>query len=157
MIDAATRWKLVPVAILLPTVLFAAWRVQISLDDPHFAVPDHYYEQGQDWKAAQARRAASDALGWSAVLEPAAAGGSGVELRLHDREGAPVTGAIGTLAAFHNAYPAQVEECGWTETEPGVYRAELLLARAGQWRWQLQLQRGEEVWSADLRREVGAP
>ena len=153
--DPATRWKLVPVAILLPTVLFAVWRIHLALDDPHFAVPDDYYEQGRDWQAEMDRRAAAAALGWEADLEPGTLeGGGGVELRLLDADGLPVSGALGTLRAFQNAYPADVQELALTEAAPGVYRAPVDLARTGVWRWQLQLKRGEEAWQADLREEV---
>ena len=153
--DPATRWKLVPVAVLLPTVVFAAWRVHLALDDPHFAVPDDYYEQGKDWQAELERRAAAAELGWQADLEPGTIeGGGGVELRLLDAEGRPVSGAEGTLRAFQNAYPADVQELAWVEAEPGVYCAEVALARTGVWRWQLLLARGDEAWQADLREEV---
>ena len=153
--DPATRWKLVPAAILVPTVLFAVWRVQVALDDPHFSVPADYYEQGRDWDVELARRAASDALGWQVQLAPGTVeGGGGVELALHDAQGQPVAGAAGTLRAFQNAYPGQVQELAWTETAPGVYRAPVLLERTGLWRWQVHLQRGDEAWQVDLREEV---
>jgi len=153
--DPATRWKLVPFVVLVPTVVFAAWRVHISLDDPHFSVPADYYEQGRDWDAERQRRAASADLGWQARLAPGTVeGGGGVELRLLDPAGAPVTGASGTLRAFQNAYPADVQEFAWTEAAPGVYRAPVALGRTGVWRWQVHLKRGEEAWQADLREEV---
>ncbi len=153
--DAATRWKLVPFAILVPTVLFAVWRIQVALDDPHFSVADDYYEKGVHFDEELARRAASDALGWSGELEPSTrAEGGGVRLTLTDAVGAPIEGATGTLHAFHNAYPAQAQDASWRETEPGVYDADLMLDRSGNWRWQVVFIRDDQRWQSDLRQEV---
>lgn len=153
--DAATRWKLVPFAILVPTVIFAVWRIQVALDDPHFSVPDDYYEKGVHFDEELARRAASDALAWSGDLEPGTrAEGGGVRLTLTDAAGAPVAGATGSLRAFHNAYPAQAQEVSWREAEPGVYDADLVFDRSGNWRWQVVLTRDDQRWQSDLRQEV---
>ena len=153
--DPATRWKLVPAAILVPTVIFAAWRIHISLDDPHFSVPEDYYQEGVHFDEELERRAASDALEWAAVLEPSTrAEGGGVRLTLTDAEGVPVEGASGELVAFHNSYPAQAQDATWRETAPGVYDADLALDRSGIWRWRVHLVRGEDRWQLDKRQEV---
>lgn len=153
--NAATRWKLVPFAILVPTVIFAVWRIQIALDDPHFAVQEDYYEKGVHFDEELARRAASDALHWSGDLLPGTrAEGGGVQLTLNDEAGVPIEGAVGTLRAFHNAYPAQAQEVSWRESAPGVYDAELVYDRSGIWRWQLVLTRGEQRWQYDRKQEV---
>ena len=155
--DPATRWKLVPVAVLLPTVLFAAWRIAVALDDPHFAVAEDYYVAAEDHDALVAARRAAAALGWEAELAAPALGAEVVELTLRDGAGAPLAGAAGTLRAFHNAYPGQAREVAWEELGEGRYRAAVALDRPGQWRFDLRFTQGEDAWTAELREGDYAP
>ncbi|MFK5956263.1 MAG: FixH family protein [Planctomycetota bacterium] len=154
---AENAWKWMPFWVLFSTVIFAVWRIQLALGDPHFAAVENYYEAAENWDAHMEEVRASEALGWKVVFQTTHAqskGNSDVAFVITDRDGHPVTGLTSHLKAFHNAYPKQFFEPQLLEAIPGTYATQIPLRRSGIWRWQLQFTRGEELWSGDLREIV---
>jgi len=146
-----------PFWLLFSTVVFAAWRIQLVLGDPHFAAVDHYYEAAENWDAHMEEVRASAALGWSVHFQTAyasAMGESEVVFVVTDSGSKPVEGISGKLHAFHNAYPKDSFDPVLTESSAGHYAAQLPLRRSGVWQWQLQLERDDEVWKGDLKEIV---
>jgi len=157
---AETAWKWMPAGLLFATVVFAVWRVQVALGDPHFAAVDNYYQQAEGWDLHMEEIRASEAMGWEVRLEPMAADPTQdgeVVFRIVDAEGNPIEEVQGQLVAFHNAYPKEKFMRDLRTLEAGRLTATLPVARAGIWRWQLRLQQGEALWVGDLRFPVQKP
>ena len=155
--SAATAWKWMPATLLFLTVVFAAWRIQLALGDPHFAAVDDYYGRAADWDTHMQELRASDALGWKMTVQATRADAEHVQevrFRLHDAQGVPVSGMEGQLTAFHNAYPKQRVVQELQEEAPGTYRVSMLIARAGIWNWQFRLHRSEDLWIGELQEIV---
>ncbi|MHC4838745.1 MAG: FixH family protein [Planctomycetota bacterium] len=144
---AATLWMWTPAALLIATVAFGAWRVQVALDDPHHAAVATPYKDAQDWDQHLAALAARDALGWSSSLVAAAEGG--LLLTLADADGTPLTGLAGTASGFHNGYPSQPLAAAWTERGEGVYHLDVAPARPGLWRWKVEA--STQGWFEEFR------
>lgn len=154
-------WKWFPVLLLGPTMIFAAWRVFLVVNDPAFAADETAYERGLVFDQELARRAASAELGWTVAIETpradAAADGA-VRVRVHDRSGQPVAGLSGSLRAFHNAHPADARDGSLLPAaEPGVYTARVRADLPGLWQWQVSLAGDAGAWSGVLRAEVARP
>ena len=103
----------------------------------HTLLPE-YRDRNLDWNAARAAEAASDALGWTLDVTPAALGdGSGlrrVTLTLRDAAGDPVVGAAVRVRCYHLAVGERVEVTASPMTDAvdgGRYVALLPLERAG--------------------------
>ncbi|MHC4824043.1 MAG: FixH family protein [Planctomycetota bacterium] len=155
--SAATAWKWMPFSLLLLTVLFAAWRIELALNDPHFAAVDDYYRQAADWDKHMEEVRTSQALGWRMTLSPVRADDRQVQdvlFSLQDAEGNPVPGVTGELTAYHNAYPKQRVVIDLEGLESGTYRARVLLDRPGIWNWQFRLHRGEQLWIGEMQEIV---
>ncbi len=157
---AETAWKWMPAVLLGLTLVFAAWRVQLALGDPHFAAVEDYYQKSMDWDEQQRLRQASQDLHWAVVLlpvRPRSEGVSEVEFQVQDQNGQPVEGVQGSLRAFHNGYPSQAVECILQPIPGGRLRAKITFHHFGLWRWQLNLEKGDARWIGDLREYVNLP
>ncbi len=92
---------------LIAAVDFVAFGYLIvrSSNDPTFAVEERYYEKGLDWDREMAQRRANEELGWHAgvAAERSAGGERAIRVRLTDRHGAAVAGAVVSVEAFANA------------------------------------------------------
>ena len=155
-----TAWKWMPAGLLFATVVFAVWRVQVAVGDPHFAAVDNYYQEAEGWDLHMEEIRASEAMGWKVKLQPVAADPSReghVVFEVVDAEGKPVEGVTGQMVAFHNAYPKERFQRDLTSPEAGRLSASLPLNRGGIWRWQLRLQQGELQWVGDLRIPIQHP
>ena len=151
-------WMSLPVLLLLMSLSIGVTAVVLSSKGARSEVERDYYERGLQWDDFQEAIAASRNLGWSARFEadPVAALGVTTETRfvLTDGEGAPVTGAEGSVRAIHNADARRVFEGPVAEGEPGVYHFQLAPHRAGIWRWELQLRKGEVLYVDELRGQL---
>jgi nitrogen fixation protein FixH len=148
-------WMFVPVLLLGSTVAFAAWRIALVVNDPSFAAEEHAYERGLEWDEELERRGAQAGLGWSVAVIPPPAGAPGeVLVRVRTRDGAPVAGLAGSVAAFHNAFAAIVVNATLLEREPGEYVAALHAERAGLWQWRIALDGAAGAWAGSVRAEV---
>jgi len=156
---AETAWKWMPATVLLLTVLFAVWRLQLALDDPHFAVVEHSYEKGINWDQHLAMVEASRALGWRVELAPGPAthgGDSTCILTATGPDGEPLEALTGEVSAFHNAYPRDARTAALTARGRGRYSFSMPLRRSGLWQWRVRLERGGSTWIGTLRRRVTA-
>ncbi|MGB0953626.1 MAG: FixH family protein [Planctomycetota bacterium] len=155
-----TAWKWMPAGLLFATVIFAVWRIQLAVGDPHFAAVDNYYQAAEGWDFHMEEVRASEALNWDVRLQPIAAdpqGEKNIVFLVVDAEGKPLEGVTGQMVAFHNAYPKESFDRVLSSSQSGQLEATLPLTRAGLWRWKLRLQHGEETWVGDLRFPVDRP
>lgn len=145
-------WAFFPVVILGMSVVFHVVLITMA---PTIAVEENYYEKALDWDAERARQAHNRELGWSvkvevnnAALDPVQRVKlTGLDLKLTDRDGRPVAGAIVQLEAFHFARAAQVLKASLTEADRGTYRAALRMTRSGKWEIRLRATRGADVFT----------
>jgi len=154
---AETAWKWMPAVVLFATVVFAAWRIQLALGDPHFAAVENYYEKAEDWDAHMQEVRSSQALGWKVHLQTVHAAAEGLQkvvFEVQDVDGKAVEGLSAELKAFHNAYPKDAVSTSLIEETAGSYSTAIPLRRSGVWRWQLRLTRGEDLWLGDLKEIV---
>lgn len=152
-----TAWKWMPAGLLFATVIFAVWRIQLAVGDPHFAAVENYYQEAEGWDMHMDEVRASEAMGWRVELQPLAADlkqDGEVVFLIVDADGKPIDGVTGQLVAFHNAYPKERFGRTLDSPEAGRLQTSLPIARGGLWRWQLRLQHGDEVWVGDLREAV---
>jgi nitrogen fixation protein FixH len=154
----ARVWPWVP-ALLLVSLLGTQLTVLSSaLDDPAFATEPDYYRKALDWDAQQARARDSQALGWTAraSADGATPATRAVSLSLTDAHGATVSGALVRATAFPNVRAGQARTLTFREASPGVYRAELGVARPGVWELRCSAVRGQERFESTLRFELDA-
>jgi nitrogen fixation protein FixH len=155
---------------LFPGIVFGLLGLNVSIvgftlylaySDRSFAVEPDYYQKAIGWDDTAAALERSIALGWTATFQTGDVGalGRNVSLTLADRVGAPIESAAVSLVAFHNARAAQQLRCDLSPSgRPGVYTAQLDLARPGLWEFRITATRGPDVFTAVVRRELpGAP
>ncbi|HHQ48186.1 MAG TPA: hypothetical protein ENK19_04800 [Acidobacteria bacterium] len=150
----SVRWPLLIAGLL---TLHAAGMVTfavIASSDPSHAVEKDYYQKALHWDEHRAQLAADAALGWQAeaTARPAQPGLAAVTIALTDHDGQPVTGASAHLEAFHMARGKRILESDLEETAPGVYTATLPMRRDGKWELRLRAQRGDDLFTAVLKR-----
>lgn len=119
--------------------------------------PD-YYRKGLEWDRRCAEKARSAALGWNAALRVDLAS-SRVEVKLTDRDGAAVDGAVlsGELFAHAASSRRAVVALRPVEGKPGTYAAGIDAASrpaAGKWRVSLTAARGEDRFIIESDLEV---
>ena len=150
-------WPALLVALLLLPVGANGYLMLRANNDPSFFIEKDYYKKAVAWDQHQAEARRSAELGWHLDLkpDPAAVGlGSAFMARLLDRAGQPVVGAHLQLSAVRIARSAEVFQAALRETEPGHYSFSLPLRAAGLYEWRVSAQRGAEVYSATLRKDV---
>lgn len=149
-------WPWVP-ALLLGSLLGTQLGVLSStLEDPSVSTEPDYYRKALDWDARQARLRQSQALGWAARASDGGAspGGREVQVSIVDAHGAPVSGATVRALAFPNARAGQPLELSLRESSPGVYSADLGVARPGIWELRCSATRGQQQFESTLRFEL---
>lgn len=152
---AARLWPIAIVAVLGSTVVANVALLIATHGDASQVEPD-YYRKAVTWDSTLAARRRSDALGWSAEARLGDLDGRGnavLEVRLADRSRRSVAGARTLVTAVHNLDPSHPVRAALVETEPGSYRAEVALARAGLWELRLDAVRGGERFIAEIRTE----
>ena len=150
-------WPIGMAVILVLTVAANVGMITLANDDPTFAVEPDYYQKAVRWDEAMAQERANDALGWRLEPSLSLAPDAPARLLVHvtDAAGAPLTGAVLTVQAMHNARAAQVFAATLAPTDvAGAYRAELPLRRAGQWELRFEVTRGAERFTARSRVEA---
>lgn len=128
--------------------------ITLASRDRHFAVEPDYYQRAVDWDVSQAEMARSAALGWRvSVSAPEARSASGMRtltVRLMNREGRAVDGAVVDVIAFHHGDASNRVLSVMTERGPGVYQCEVGLVDAGLHEVRLVAQRGEQRFMASV-------
>lgn len=133
------RWIWTMAIIGFFAVQASLWLVAITLTfrDPSFAVTDQYEQKGQEWDAIAARQIASQKLGWSLEFYETPGGdgkNAGIQIRLIDRVGRPVSGASIELSVFHCARASEVQTPPVRDIGDGVYLANARIDRRGKWK-----------------------
>jgi nitrogen fixation protein FixH len=133
--------------------------VFIATRDPSFAVEPNSYKRAVAWDSSQARRRASDQLGWSASIQTSdrvdLLGRRRITCRITDKDGVPVAAATVTLEVFHHARAADRVQVGLSPEENGTYSAELPMKRAGTWEFRIAARRGGELFTSVVTQQVG--
>jgi nitrogen fixation protein FixH len=111
-------------------------------------VTEHPFEAGTGYNAVLSEAAAEDALGWHAKLAVSSSAGSSrhLEVRLHDRAGAPLDGATVTARLERPVEPVPPVPASLTESASGSYGVDLPALRPGQWEVRLVVRRGAELY-----------
>lgn len=127
--------------------------------DPSFAVERDYERKAAQWNDVARQRTDNERLGWSADAELVAPSHAGepAELKvvLKDRGGHPIRDAAISFEACAIARANRIETGAATPTAVGDYVASLREPRPGLWEVRLVAQRGNERFTATLRRALG--
>jgi len=140
------QWPLLVVALLVAQVALGATAAYLSVRDPAHTVTPGYHAKALAWEDQAKRQAASDHLGWRAGAEFR---NGHLQLRLVDRDGLPVRGAIVDVALFHHARGKDVVKLNLLPTAADVYTAPFHADRAGLWEIRVTAMRGRDqfLWS----------
>jgi len=142
-------WMLV--AILFVSVGANIYLIVRATNDPSFAVEPDYYAKAVEWDDIQSQRAASEALGWSMVVD---ARHTELRVRLTDPLGRPIEDAIVGVEAFHNARASERIVDTMTPRGEGVYVLEGSFERSGIWEVRLEALRDGRRFTHVTREEL---
>lgn len=126
----------------------------IAKADPAFAVEPDYYQKAVTWDATMEQQRLNASLGWQAtgMLALAAPGTPGrVSVSLVGPGGTPLTDAVVSVEAMHNARASQRYEASLTPDGAGGYAAPLDAHRPGEWEVRVTATRGSERFTQSLR------
>jgi nitrogen fixation protein FixH len=158
-IQSGHWWIAAVVAVLALTVAANIGLVMLAGDPDAGAVEPDYYAKGVAWDSTLAQERHDRDLGWTvdAVVGGVSRTGADIRLRLTDRDGKALDGADVRVEAIHNAQAghrihAVLPPAG---DGGGAYAARLPLHRPGLWELRVTVRRAGEVFTANLRREVG--
>lgn len=158
MMRSGRAWPLAVGVLLAAGIAFNLGVVFVASRDPSFAVERDYYRKALAWDQTMAQERRNAELGWSldvTIERTPEAGEARVAARVTDREGRPVDGARFTVEALHNARARDVVTGALLADGPGRYRATLPLHRAGLWELRLRAERGTDVFTDLVTRELG--
>lgn len=148
-------WISFVVVLLAAVVIGNVALLRVASSDPSVAVEPDYYRKAADWDASAAARDRSGRLGWTAgVSARPGDGGADLVVRLTDRSGAAVTGALLDVEAFAVARSADRLTAAGTTGEAGEAVMSLPHARAGLWEVRLSARRGDDAFVATRRVDV---
>ncbi|MDP6963639.1 MAG: FixH family protein [Planctomycetota bacterium] len=140
MINSATAWKWMPATLLLATVIFAWWRVDVVLDDPHHGEVENAYDTAEQWDSHSALLRASANMPVEFKFVKFDSDGD-VEATFEGADSEAIN-----LIGFHNAYPSQESEIQLTRSNDGIYRGNIGAVRPGIWRFELSAVVNEQQW-----------
>ena len=150
------QWPLLVAGLLVAQVALGSTAAYLAVRDPAHAVTPGYHAKALAWEDQAKRRAASDRLGWRAGAEFV---GGELQVRIIDREGTPVRGAVVEATVFHHARGKEVAKLDLVANEAGVYSAPFHADRAGTWEVRLITRRGDDefLWTEarDHSAEIG--
>lgn len=155
-------WPAFIVALLLLSVGTSVGTLVIAGTDGGAQIVDDYYQQGVRWDETAARRAASEALGWTVevVVQPTGLqeGLRTVDVVVRDRAGQGVDGLQGMLRASRPQHAAAVAALPLQPVpgEAGLYRQQMPVAARGIWDFNVEATRDTLVFVETVRVEVGS-
>jgi nitrogen fixation protein FixH len=136
-VKPGTLWPCIIAGALGIHVIASLVVVFIATSDPSYAVEEDYYQKAMAWNDKRAQERMNNTLGWNlefAVEPPASPGDEPIlEARIHDSEGAPVTGASVFVEAFHNNRSGDIIKMQLPSVEDGVYQSRVPMDRNGRW------------------------
>jgi nitrogen fixation protein FixH len=152
-------WPVAIITLLCVHALAMIVVVFIATRDPSFSVEPNSYKKAIAWDMSQARRRASDQLGWSASIQTSDSadmlGRRRITCRITDKDGVPVAAATVRLEVFHHARAADRVQVSLNPEANGTYSAELPMKRAGTWEFRIAARRGSETFTTALTQRVG--
>lgn len=154
---AGRRWAAAIVTVLGATMAVNFWMLQVAARDGGVNAEPDYYRKAIDWDAAQARAAASAALGWSAAVTPVARQGRAVAFRiaLAGRDGVAIAGARVTVRARWNGDATNAVQ-GVAVAAGDGYALTLPLAQGGLHELRVEAVRGGDAFETTVKLDVPA-
>ncbi len=152
-------WPAIIIAILVIDVGVGVTMMRLAIDDPTFAVEPDYYAKAVAWDSTTAQAHRNAALGWQLTPElgaVAAGRPSTLTMQLRDRDGAAVTGAHVSLDAIPVSHADDVIHADLPAAASGRYAAALPMHRSGLWELRVDVTRGSDHFTADLRLDASA-
>jgi len=153
-IPSSIFWPGLVVALLTMSVSIGAVTIYLATSDPSFAVEKDYYRKALAWDETAAARRASDALGWTAVVEvardPLPSGERTIRVLLFDDQREPITDATVTVEAFAHARSRDRARPELTASPDGSYTGRFRPGLAGLWQFRVHASRGEDSFDSDL-------
>ena len=148
------RWVGLVLGLLGMSVAIQGTALFLSSREPLGLVPD-YEDKAAHWNDHQEQLARNEALGWEVDLSVAAVpGGAEFVLDVDDATGDPLADAAVSAVVFHNANADARLPLDLTARGPGVYGVAAPLKRAGIYEIQLEIRRGDDLFTAVLRETV---
>jgi nitrogen fixation protein FixH len=141
----AWLWPLGVVGALAMSLTVCGITVMAAVSDPSYAIEDDYYQKAVDWDRQRALEAASDALGWEAIVD-FDLNASTIAVTLVNDEGVPLEGAIVRAMTFHHARRSEAQDVTFSADGPGRYVAVLDRPREGQWQIRLRATRSGDTF-----------
>ncbi len=151
------QWPVIIVALLVAGVGANIGLMVVATHDASFAVEPDYYEKALRWNETMAQEQRNAALGWSVAIDFEGMPRPGqvkLTARIVDRAGHAVEGADVGVAAFHSARARQIITAALQPESSGRYSAALPLDRPGLWELRVRVERGEQVFTATLARDL---
>lgn len=153
-IPASIFWPGLVVVLLTMSVSIGAITIYLASSDPSFSIEQDYYRKALEWDESAAARRASEALGWTVVVEvardPLPSGERTVRVLLFDDQRRPITDAAVTLEAFAHARSGDRAHPQLTPSPDGSYTGRFRPALAGLWSFHVRATRGEDHFRSDL-------
>lgn len=150
-------WPIGIVGALAVTVAANALLI-VAANEPRATViePD-YYRKAVAFDSTMAERAADARLGWrvEAALSQPGTAGARLEAQVLDAAGAPLDGAEVRVVAVHNLDADRPVEARLMGAGTGRYTATLPLRFHGMWELRFVVERGNQRFTSDLRRDTG--
>lgn len=140
--SAGTRWILIVIGLLVGNAVAVVVLIGSAGGTTGRVLPD-YYDRAAAWDDTMAETARSSALGWSGQT---LAHGRTVEVTLHDRTGAPLTGAAVSLRGFPRGDADAIADVELAAVTPGRYRGQWPGAQGGLHDVTIVATRGGDRW-----------
>ena len=156
----AVVWIGIVVGLLSMSVIIQLVGVILAVNDPSFALEPDYERKAAEWDERKEQRRRSEVLGWETSLRTTPSTTKGmvdVELTLVDSEGTPISDALVSFDAFHNARASQILRDELPHQQDGNYRKTLPLRRSGVWEFRLDITRGNDRFLETTRKSVVSP
>lgn len=154
----AWRWPVAIVGLLCVHAVAMVTVVFMATRDPSFSVEPNSYRKAVDWDISQARRRASEQLGWSAQIQvsPTAdtIGRRQLSCRLTDKQGVAVVAATVQVEWFHHARAADRRRVTLEPEPDGSYSALLPMKRNGTWEFRITARRGSSLFNVAVTEQV---
>ncbi len=148
-------WILAVPALLLPVVVMNVVMLIKSTGSSAVAVEPDYYEKAIHWDERVELEAASRALGWQLELElQPGEDAPRLQAVLRDSSKSLVIDAEVEVEAFHNALSDRRKTLRLA-FDDSLYHADFPGNRPGLWEFRLQARRGEELFTATRRLDLG--
>jgi nitrogen fixation protein FixH len=154
-------WPFALAGLLVAGIAPAFVLIVLATNDPSFAVEERYYEKALAWDETMAQRRRNAELGWQVEVQTAPVAGVpglvDMTARVLDRDGNALEGCRVSVETFHNARSAYRLERQLEPVADGLAQVTRLpMRRPGIWELRLRVERGDELFTAVLDRELVA-